>query len=316
MKKLMILTLVILIGCKTGNDVPTSVEKIYTGTQGLAMNFLEKNQPTNIYEDSEFQVDISIENKGTSDIEKGMVVINLENDYMKFDRWSSEFGDVDEMLPLDLKGRSYENPVGDSNIITAFLGALRFPESEKMSELHTSSMYFTACYDYKTQFFDTTCVDTDVYERKGAEKSCKISDKTFTDQGAPLAVTKIEPRMIASKDTGMIVPQYIVYFENKGDGEILSIDAVQKACSSSSLLNEDINVVKINAYLSGKKLDCEPKEKEIAIVKLKDKQGKIRCTLKEGLDTTQGTYMTPLQITAEYGYTFTISKEIEIKRMI
>ena len=63
--------------------------------------------------------------------------------------------------------------------------------------------------------------------------------------------------------------------------------------------------------LSGYLLDCKPENP-----KLKDKEEVIRCTLEEGVGKDVQPYTTLLTITITYGYTETISKDVEIRKEI
>jgi hypothetical protein len=84
------------------------------------------------------------------------------------------------------------------------------------------------------------------------------------------------------------------------------------------------NVADARVYLSdkGSQLDCAPKlvstsQDKAGYIKLSRKEGEkntVKCRLKEGISKTKGTYTAPLLIELDYGYTFTISKNVLIKK--
>ena len=58
-----------------------------------------------------------------------------------------------------------------------------------------------------------------------------------------------------------------------------------------------------------------------ATIRLRDKEDIVRCTLEpsegvELIDISRDAYTAPLKIELEYGYTFTISKDIIIEKVL
>ena len=69
--------------------------------------------------------------------------------------------------------------------------------------------------------------------------------------------------------------------------------------------------------LSGQPLNCKVSDDDSeATIRLRDKEDMVRCTLEEGIDKNLGAYTAPLNIELEYGYTFTISKDIIIEKIL
>jgi hypothetical protein len=204
---------------------------------------------------------------------------------------------------------------GDEDIITVNVLTKNIDEQ---SETHTSTILATACYPYKTLFGSSVCVDTDIYGMGRGEKVCTVTDLSFSGgQGAPVTVTKIETRMLPDVNEDRVKPHFIIYVENKGNGEVISEDKVEEACTSQALEHTDFNTIKISAYLSGNPLKCNVGDTETsAIVRLRDKEDMVRCTLEEGIDRNLDTYTAPLSIELDYGYTFTISKDVIIEKIL
>jgi len=237
---------------------------------------------------------------------------------------------INELITKEIKidGKSVFNPNGDEYFITVdgktkVLGA----QSEKQS----STILATACYPYKTIFGTSVCIDTDIYGISRGQKACSITDLKFgKGQGAPVAITKVETRMLP-QDDNKIKPLFLIHIENKGNGEVIKLSETQKACTEESLDYKDFNTIIVDASLSGKPLDCRIEkdgEPSSAEIRLREKKGIIRCTLEEVdldgdgvndielIDTGRDAYVAPLRIELDYGYTFTISKDIIIEKIL
>jgi len=325
-KKLIISLIIILFisGCGFGSEEgPIRVKDAYRGTDGLIMNFLENVPAGDVFEDSSFRIYVELMNEGAFDISGGYLTLGLEEDYMSVDGdWSnlepSRIDVLDEnhvMFYLD--GKSPQSPLGEEDVITIMVNALKFKEEQ--SEIHASNIFMTACYDYQTTAGPSVCIDTDIHGSLSIEKPCRVRDISLTSQGAPLAVTKVEVKMLP--EDIRIKPHFLIYIENKGNGEVVRKDRVEQTCYSGSLDYSDINVAEVTAFLSDKQLDCEPKIDNTDLkstVKLKGKEAIVRCFTKDedAIGKEKGTYTAPLKIIVNYGYTFTISKGVTIRKVL
>jgi hypothetical protein len=103
---------------------------------------------------------------------------------------------------------------------------------------------------------------------------------------------------------------------NSGNGGIISSEGASNACSDTGLRKEDVNAIKIEASFASesKTLSC----KSSPIVDEESNMGEIifRCVTDDGISKDQAPYTTILKIVLDYGYTETISKEVEIKKII
>lgn len=328
MKRIIILVLVVILisSCKRGGEVdPITKVDIYKGSDGLVMGFVEGAPPDEITasymgEDSTFDIALELENQGAHNIGSGELTLILEKNYMDVKEWGTgrllTYSVADDIVTFNLEGKSTKNPKGDKGIIYIEAKALEIPETQ--SEMHTSNILVTACYGYKTKLFEAVCVDADVHEFLVGEKVCEVKDISLKNQGAPVAVTKIEYSMLPHMYEERIKPQFKIHIQNIGDGQPTKPEAISKVCKGESLEHKDFNMIKIGAKLSDKELDCNliSDQEVTGEVRLKDKKGIGRCSLEEGINKEKGTYLTPLSVTLDYGYTSSISKEIDIKRPI
>ena len=303
-----ILFLVVLAGCKSKEkENPITDVDVRKGIDGLAMSFITNAPPASVFEKSTFPIGVELKNKGAFDIEKGRLVFGFERTYVDV----AEDKDK-EVKTINIKGKSVFNPKGDEELITLNAQAKTVGPQ---SETHPSTILATVCYPYETVLGGSVCVDTDIYGEKKIQKACNAKDLIFKDgQGAPVAVTKVETKMLYA-DENKIRPQFIIYVENKGDGEVIDYNKLADACGSKSLVYTDFNNLTItSAKLSGKDLDCGADAS--GKVRLKEKKDMIRCVSKEvdAISRNIDAYMAPLEITLSYGYTFTISKDIVIEK--
>lgn len=310
MKKITILlaiaSLLILNGCNGFSSGASYnqgfLEDISKGKEGLVMNFLPQSPPKQVYEDDVFPVSVELENIGTYDIKRGILLINVENDNL-----AVTDGSISQ--DLDLVGKSVGNPYGDKDKLTFRLKAKKLGVQ---TETLTSKIMATSCYKYKTEFSKNVCIDPDFYSIKKTEKSCTIKTLEFSSgQGAPIEITRVEPTMVA-QDEDFIHPRFEITINNAGNGEVIKTESYNDMCSSAQVNYEDLNKVSVRAYLAEEELNCKPEE-----FKLSENEdfNTIRCSLDNGIGVSVPAYTSILSVILDYGYTETISKDIEIRQL-
>ncbi len=329
-----IASMFLIAGCEGGklfgggskDTTPMTDADVRVGVQGLTMEFVQNAPPERVFEGSEdnpsiFPIVVDLKNKGAFDIEDdketidkfegGVLVFGFEKAYV-----GVATDDDEAKQEFDIKGKSIYNLGGDEefrevNAETKEIGA--------QSETQPSTIFATACYPYQTILGTSVCVDTDVYETGKGRKACTVKDMVFSEgQGAPVTITKIETRMLPDVDTNTVKPHFVIYIENKGNGEVVNLDKVDTACSSEALNYTDFNAINLIVSLSDKNLNCNVGgvASESIEIRLRGKEDMVRCTLNEGVDIGRDAYMTPLKIELNYGYTFTISKGIIIEKVL
>lgn len=274
------------------------IPEVHKGTQGAVLTFLKDMPPSELYEDRSFEAGIKIQNKGATDIRRGMLAIGVEEQQIITD------GSADERFDLD--GKSVFNPAGSQDILrfkikTRTLG----PQLEH----YPTEITATACYQYKTEATALMCIDPDLTGMVKT-KPCVVRKQTFSGgQGAPVAVSSVEPKMLFHEDAAKIQPEFYITLQNVGQGDAMMKDKVYDACTGKSLGTESWNIVELNAHLSETPLKCRPEKIKLT------RETRVVCTLEEGIDKSQGAYTAPLSIEVNYGYRDRIVKKIEIKKI-
>ncbi|MBI2576854.1 hypothetical protein HYV84_06565 [Candidatus Woesearchaeota archaeon] len=234
---------------------------------------------------------------------------------------------------FSLKGKDLEDSQGEKQVITFNMYSKPLSTLDPQTEVRETPIIITACYKYRTSASADICVDTDVFGFKEKQKGCEVKPIELKDQGAPLAVTKIDPQMNPEKDDpGFTRPMFVITVENKGKGEAIqgNLGTIEGACSSTPVGYKQWNRVDVQAFVldrNGKKeqLNCnlaednEPKDRlnQLAgVINLKGKEDRIRCQFKEKIGNDAGTFLTPLFIELDYGYTESISRTVKIKKSL
>ncbi|MBW2976696.1 hypothetical protein KY347_04580 [Candidatus Woesearchaeota archaeon] len=309
-----------IAGCNVnvgGGNNPKTDADVKKGTGGLTMEFVKNAPPISVFEYTVFPIALNLKNAGAFDIgdeiegtsKKGKLVLGLEKNYMDV----AELGEGKQ--DFEINGKSIYNLNGDEELITINAKAKSIGAQ---SETRSVNILATACYPYKTFFGSSVCIDPDVYGMRRGAKACSIADLGFDKgQGAPVAITRIESRMLMEADKNVIKPNFVIYIENRGNGEVISLNKIDDACSQEPLSYEDFNTLIIKASLAGNKLKCNIVDgAQQTTIKLRGKKDRVMCTLDDGVDMNLDAYTAPLDIELSYGYTTTISKNIIIERLL
>ena len=316
-----IILLIFLVGCgafSRGSSGTIQVPEVHKGKDGLTIKFIDNAPPLSVFEDTNFPILIELQNKGATDINYGWYTLGVEQANMDL------LGDP--VKPFSLLGRTASDKYGEQKIVELLGHAKKLPSQTQRMD---SVISVTGCYSYGTDASADVCIDTDLFGLARYEKSCKIKNIAMSGgQGGPVSVSKIEVQMLPHDEQNKVIPQFIIYVQNMGEGQPIVPEAVDTACSSRSIKSEQYNVVKVEASLFEYELDCKPKLSDImndetlqqqnpkaGYKKLEKKEGIIKCELPDGLDKARGTYTSPLTVHLDYGYTDTISKKVEIKKV-
>lgn len=336
---------ILIVGCRPPTSSSTGEGSIYRkGTGGLVINFLSGAPPSKMFVDSPYTVEIPISievwNKGAypgltedegrmqlwkTDKDDDVIFIsgfdhNLITDW-NVDGNSAELigGKYPYVLLEDkvevLEGKNINNPEGGYDLLE-FIGALDL--GSIYIDKYNPSFLVTACYDYKTKAEPNVCIDPRPFSAVNERKACEIKDISLTNQGAPVAITKVEVQALSNS------MQFRIHFKNVGKGSVIATD-VLKRCSGKdgkgNLKKSDMDLVKvIKVEVGDMPLECGKPvsvrgyegQQHKGYARLVNGQGFVVCNLDNYKDDVDSAYTTPLYVELAYGYKETILKTVEI----
>lgn len=307
-----IVLLILISGCKGKKDVQKAVEDIRTGTQGLVINFLPNAPPDKIHAEKDaensFDVILEIKNKGAypqpgeGRAPNGLIYLSgYDTSIITFEgqnpQWFKDKG---------LEGKSIINPNGGLDLMT-FKGDVLI--SNLCVEKYEPTLLATACYPYKTVAGPQVCIDPNPYSTVAQKKVCQIGSISLSNQGAPIAVTRIDEEAFAKRT------QFKITIKNVGGGD------VYEAQNCLKLERNEIDKVYVEGINIGNKpLSCRPflettDRGNSGTIRLINGEGFIICELSDygNADTA---YLTPMTIKLSYQYRNTAEKKIQIRREI
>ena len=321
-------------GCslKGKKDTKKSLEDIRTGTEGVVASFSANAPPEKIHVDenldNKFDVVLELKNKGAypqpevgKSPEGFLFLSGYDPKIIEFKIKEPKSDKGKSMLDLKkvgLEGKSTINPNGGQDIVS-FEGEIAYQRLNV--EKYEPTLLATLCYYYETTAGPSVCIDPDPYSTIKEKKVCQVQSVSLTNQGAPIAITKIDEEALAKKT------QFRITIKNVGGGDVLKQDAYKTKCDpnptgeSKKIAREDVDKV----YLKGVKVsniplictpfaDSDVKGTE-GIIRLINGEGFITCELYETAYSNKiSAYTTPLLIELGYGYRNTAEKKIIIKK--
>jgi hypothetical protein len=340
----LILSSLFIASC-SGNN-PVGPVNIYTGTQGVTVQFTKNNPPLEIYESSEMLILAEIWNKGAFTPDKKMydepimISINVDDVYLEIlGKPTDSIFAKDEYMSLYLSGKSTVWPIGEKTIIP--IVSLKANKILGTRETPTTRIEISACYQYKTYFAESICIDSDLY---GLEKTpiCKNKNTyTYSGQGAPVIVNKMDVDMIPvgvvtdpitrsvpivnssgglegigqgieEGESIILRPNFRIYFQNAENGVILASNEIENPCTEGPASKGE--AIRISAMLGNIPLTCARPE-----IKMYSNEGSVRCWIDEKDVPSQfelnRNYELPLKLEAEYFYKVTTIRDVRIMRV-
>jgi len=342
---LLILGLLVLAGCGKGK-IPT----YHVGTEGLTLAFA-KETPTEVYEESEEPIVITLANKGAADVAYNQIIFNLKGDpfYLDVaqDPQLSNQEDASQNVFQNLfaqqnlfqqpyyagtpamdttqlfHGKSIDFPEGD---MLELVPIASFKKIKGLREQPETQLYASVCYPYNTYLATTMCVDANAFNGNKQKQVCSAQTLTYASQGAPVAVIEVENRpapirissgQLAEGGRGyldIVQPTFIVHIKNVGGGAVLPLPETKDAVLESCTQRtalDQMNGVIVNATLSNLQLECSPNP-----VMLRDEEGFTLCSLPVSAQEKLATpnYLATFTVQLNYLYRNAISQDVEIQR--
>ncbi len=331
---LIVVVSVLLAGCQlTGGGgkgaIPDS-SSAFKGSDGLVISFFDDAPPEKVIPSSndfksKFNIAVLLENKGAADITCDndfescgfFLVFSKEpikiTSYLKEGTSQSVTGNLKDALET-VDGKS--KLIGKESYLSGGGAAMELSaEVEENVEATTTSLVVAnACYPYKTSLSASVCVQTAHYTVPEESRTCELKTLSFSNQGAPVAVKKIEQESILSG--GYVKPRFKIYISEVGKGTVIAKEpeSLKKACTKETEnMNDIIGKVTVDeATISNTLLDCEKKTITLTGIPKKDF---VECIAEDGVFEAgaSNNLVSPLKIVLGYGYQTAISKEVTIE---
>ncbi len=302
---LLLLCFILLVGCQQGGE--KNPGDFRTGTKGISMSFVPNSPPDKFLGDSKLEVAVQVKNEGTTSIENSnglggnIYLSGYDGNIIKFDK------NVDGINLLG--GRSSYDPVGETDI-------KEFPATITLTQgvdSYRTTIMATACYSYETMAIPMICIDPDPNSINTKQKACTTKNIALSGgQGAPVAVTKVELIPTSEK------LRFNIQISNVGGGVVFDKNSQNCDPYSSGLATKEKNVVSVEEVRLANinLLDfnaCKPLvDNKISLI---NNQRTILCELDiASSGISKSAFTSPLVIRLRYGYTTSISKNIEIIR--
>jgi hypothetical protein len=267
-----------ILGCGNSNSGSGNVD--YNFEQGVAdlkISFLKNSPPDKIYAGSNFKIIAELDNQAAYDLKNiGVKIIGLDSTY--FGIYPGE-----ENVNL-LLGRSLTNPAGEKTFLE-FEGTAGKPLQN--AEKYLGQFSLNVNYDSSIEFADTICINPNLYEVY--DSGCKVEDKkSYSGQGAPLAVTKLE-EIISPGSSSEVEFRFIL--KNKGKGKVGTITLGKRLLGNENLI----------CHFKGEKENRLEEGVELIKIKMDEKQEAILICQKPLLENLNS-FMTTLNLDFTYDY--------------
>ena len=305
-----LISILVLILFFTGCNLTARSSDVYAnyhvGTSGLTLDFISQAPPPVLYEEESFEIHASLKNEGAFNINnKSAAKITLLFDNYPFLGMNVNTNNLFQQI----EGKSVERPTGgydDFIIATDAVANLVKGNFETTS----TNIYLAMCYPYETLFIKQVCIDTDINGRSLRKQICHAEELSYSDgQGAPVAVTKIIPKMIPVNN--YVDPQFTITISNVGEGKVMQPLYETGGEFTYTCSNEaKQNIVEISAKLRGENLVCFPNN-----ITLKGGEGTTTCRFeKDEILMTNSNFYTTLEVNLKYNYEQIYSTKMQIKR--
>lgn len=321
MKKILIILIILSIliaGCGGGRT--PLIPPIYTGTEGITIEYLKNIPPQKVYEGQSFVIVVNLNNKGAYSLNK--TTLN-EQGFVYLDYDPLYFNGVIKTAGFYLKGKSNDYPKGEGILLD--IAELNVNEILGTRVAPKTKITASVCYPYQTILSKEICIDQDYMKVLKNPVCTNPGTYTFSSQGAPVAITKIEADMLPLGNS-VTQPVFRITLRNLGKGLVITKKDGMTLTNLCSPIRADsspdnFNILKVSAWLGSEEnqLKCEPQD-----VTLWNNEVEITCTSdplqsvnNPAMQNAVGNnnYMSLLTVKAEYIYRDFVTKEIEIARV-
>ncbi len=308
----LLLILLLLSGCQgiMGRSEMPLEKDIYVGKNGITMRFMPGMPGPKVWAENGLHLGIELRNVGTYDVQGGMISIG-----------GYDPGLISDLVPqnggfsFDIEGKSKLNPNGQLEILEYHADVVDIPIGSQFLKI---PVQVVACYPYRTMIGIPVCVDVNSGTLARDAGDCVSRDWSGgAGQGAPVGVTKVDMDTfpIGENDQEITI-QFTIIIHNLGNGQVISMGAYQQPCTEGVEIDESqLDWVDYIVGVEGTIItdQCQPINNGRHAVKLYEGKNIIVCTAS--FDRNAGNHQTLLSIALDYGYSNSITTNVEAVRM-
>ncbi len=297
---------IFVAGCQNGAG-PTGggLGPYVGGNNALTFDFEEGMPPSEFGEDDVVNVNVRVINMGEYETPENTVKIKLFGVApSEFETLDFEFKEIPDSLFAIEKGIF---DVGGESFVS--MGQIDYSGTINQ-QFYDTTLFAKLCYPYKTKADIETCVTSKRIEDSGAEEVCdyqRASLESGTVSSSPVQVTSFTEEL-----RGLTQISFKIGFENKGTGNVYSDNVTCEGIDSLTAQQEKNRVyVKLN-NIDPEMISCNfPSGSGVeGYLTLAEGQEKVLVCIMDVNQTTA--YTQGLDVTIDYKYTETTSKDIKI----
>jgi len=287
-RKLLVLLLVVflfLTACQS--DQPSSIDKNYKmGFMELEISIDDQMSPKVIHQNTQngFTLSMNLFNRG------GYAAENVNIKIANFDHTFLDIPTYEQFLgTIEANSIFNDDQTGGREFITFSGDALDLRGAEQKD----ANYRIFVSYNSKVEFSPTICINPSAYRVEDIGCNLPTGQVSFSGQGAPLAITKMEQILTGGDSAKMEIR---VVLENIGSGDINQITLGKTLLGNDPLTCEFKGVVK--------------KAENVVAFKKGKKSAELVCTrYLSGFSS----YETPIYIELGYDYEFSERGSVKIK---
>jgi hypothetical protein len=304
----------LLAGCHkdTSSTIVDQNKLIYSGSDGIVMEFGKNAPPERIQAGQTFPLIVTFYNKGAEDVIGGYYLLTGE---------TPTFSGLGSRTALQtIQGKKTLPTEGGFYLLPAVLvQSTEFKTSIYDQETLKANVHATVCYPYKTTLQAPVCIDPQNYGYETIEPSCEMGDLKFDSQGAPIAITELQPSIVTDATGGKKV-QFKILFANVGKGMVLSPGYIAQGCDNSitgDAAKDIYGKVQITGSLSGTPITCDiinnAAQGTRTMSQTNPEVNFFECASDTSLLVNRrSAFTTDATFTLTYGYTETITSTIDV----
>ncbi len=280
-----IVLIVILFVSGCGGDTPNTLQKNYKlGYGSLALVVDEQRSPSVVYQHRPFSLALTLYNRA------GYEAKNVQVSMGSYDQTFISVPNPQQQFS-SLEARSAFTDDNGGRADLSFNGeTLDLHGSEERRENYR--LYVS--YDSKMEFAPTICVNTASYSVFDAGCQMPAKPLSFSGQGAPLAITKMEEIVVGAENPEL---ELRLHVEDKGQGKIKSMRLGQARLG--------------NVPLACSFRDMVVNEDKSFSFKKDKRDGEVICTATL---SEKYSYDTSLFVELLYNYEFSVARQVTIKK--